>query len=197
MPLEVSQENISFCQEVSILRGNNNIPLVAEDLIGRRTETVLTVICDREGPQLALEDIDYKDSSQGRAITIKGFVDDEHSIHKVSFNGIDIPVPKEQETSFSFSQALLLGREEDSIAFLTEDVAGNRNEGIIQLEFQRASERVIQPYASMQGLTRLAYLSGRNDSALDAGPLMPARTTRPFGDAVNEDGLASIFLRRT
>ena len=121
-------------------------------------------------------------------------MDDEHSIHKVSFNGIDIPVPKEQETSFSFSQALLLGREEDSIAFLTEDVAGNRNEGIIQLEFQRASERVIQPYASMQGLTRLAYLSGRNDSALDAALFCRPRTTRPFGDAVNEDGSASILL---
>ena len=47
-----------FLSRSIFLRGNNNIPLVAEDLIGRRTETVLTVICDREGPQLALEDID-------------------------------------------------------------------------------------------------------------------------------------------
>jgi hypothetical protein len=196
VPQEVALKEVSFCQEVSIYRGRNDVTLIAEDLIGRRTETVLTVVCDREGPQLVLDDINYRDSTQGRAVTIKGFVDDEHPIHKVSFNEVNIPVPKEQETSFSFSQPLLLGRDEDTIAFLTEDIAGNKNEGIILLEFPRAGVHIIQPPIALHSPTRLAYLSGQNDSVLDAGSLMAVREPRPFGNMSHGDNLSHISLAR-
>jgi len=171
VPLEVSQEEVSFCQEVAIHRGRNSVPLVTEDLVGRRTELTVTVICDREGPQLAIKDVDYRDSGQGRELTLQGYIDDDHFIRKVTFNGMEVPLP--QETSVFFSHVLVLGRDENTIAFLTEDVAGNRNEGIILLEFPQTGEQVVLPHNRLHGLTRLARYSGSDHSVTDAGSLMP------------------------
>ena len=195
IPVEVSSREISFCQEVPVQPGVNAIRVVAEDLVGHSSEQVVLVIADREGPQLGLEDVQYKDVARGREITVQGTVDDEHTIRRLSLNGIDVPIPPDSSTSFPFSQVLVLDQREDRIAFLAEDVAGNRNEGLILLEFPKAVRGGVHDPDTLNGLPQVAYLTGQGLPVSDLGRLrISERRLLGVTDDVRTDAAPTVLL---
>ena len=140
LPMDVSMAEVSFCMDVPVDRGENRIPVTAEDLLGRVVEEVVTVQVDREGPQLGIRDIRlHEETERSLVLVLDGIVDDEYAVRRLAFNGVDVPIPAGMERSFAFSRRLTLARGESRITFLAEDEAGNRNEGVIELEIPGAA----------------------------------------------------------
>ena len=85
---EMASQEISFEQELTLEEGRNNIVIVAEDLLGGRTETVVPVALKREGPVIAVSEARIIQQEGRRLVRVTGEVRDPAGIASVSVGGV-------------------------------------------------------------------------------------------------------------
>jgi tetratricopeptide (TPR) repeat protein len=124
-PLELSQKEVSFQEEILLRQGKNVITLQSEDILGKTSSPLtIQVKVDREGPLVFLE----VQRTGSNALSVTGAVYDQSPLAKLTlhdrtraFDGTNFTRVAEQ-----FSPARL---KEAVIQFEAEDILGNKTRG--------------------------------------------------------------------
>jgi hypothetical protein len=124
-PLELSQKEVSFQEEILLRQGKNVITLQSEDILGKTSSPLtIQVKVDREGPLVFLE----VQRTGSNALSVTGAVYDQSPLARLTlhnrtraFDGANFTRVEEQ-----FSPSLL---KEAVIQFEAEDILGNKTRG--------------------------------------------------------------------
>ena len=127
-PLELSQKEVSFQEEILLRQGKNVITLHAEDILGKTSSPLtIQVKVDREGPLVFLEA--QRNGTNGLSVT--GAVYDQSPLARLTlhdrthaFDGAHFTRVEEL-----FSSALL---KEAVVRFEAEDILGNKTRGSLK-----------------------------------------------------------------
>ncbi len=169
LPIELAQPLFPFSRKVFIGRGDRQIQVESRDLVGRITVATVTLRVDREGPQVAVEEIRCRDPLSCTEVIVAGYVDDVSEISWVSIGGQRLP--NSGLSAFAFNQAVLLERATRSIDFTAEDILGNRTQGKIRIPPADSFET--SPSQPLTGLPQVAMVGSLN-RALDVAPYLLA-----------------------
>jgi hypothetical protein len=131
LPVELAQPSVRFRYRVLLGRDDTEIRIESEDLVGRRTVEIVTLLVDREGPQLGIDEILCSEPIACKEVTVRGYVDDASEIVWVSIGGKRVTAPN--LSSFGFEETILLDQATRKVFFATEDIVGNRTEGDIRI----------------------------------------------------------------
>lgn len=121
--VDVSSPQIPFAEEVPLVAGRNQIPVVVTDLMGKSTQVLLTIDVDRAGPVIRIDSPAEGGFSSGEEISFRGVAYDDGGLAKLTLNGREIACDGAVE--FEIEQTVSLGRQEDKIVVQARDLAGN------------------------------------------------------------------------
>ena len=118
--IDVSAPHITFNMNIRLRLGENKIVVKAQDLTGKSTQAIKTVISDRTGPIVSIEDVI---PTTGRVI-IKGYAYDDIGIKGFSINGFEIC--PETTKDMTIDTSVNIPPDLTTLTLFTEDIAGNR-----------------------------------------------------------------------
>ena len=132
LPVELSAKTVRLKKEVPLQRGRNEIKVHASDLTGKTTEKIITVIVDRKGPLVTIEEQEI----QGNKVIISGFISDSTGIRSFSINGKPVKLEDNSRSTGSnnhsaagseveFRQEIPLVKMANTIFLKAEDLAEN------------------------------------------------------------------------
>lgn len=122
----VAEPKIAFSQRLDLEPGENTVTVTVRDLLGRTATRMLTVLVDREGPRLSVEDI--QPGPRPDTVQVTGFVDDLSGLEKVELNGQPTAVGADN----GFRAVVTLAGQQE-FRFRAADKAGNTTTGTIHL----------------------------------------------------------------
>ncbi|QTA81718.1 Caspase domain-containing protein [Desulfonema limicola] len=123
--IDLSGQVIDFKQEISLSPGKNDIMLEARDLTGKITKTTHTIMCDRAGPILNIDDILH---SSGSEYILKGYAYDDSQIRNITVNKKIISENPGSEVLIDYSFQLASN---EKIEITALDAAGNQTRAVL------------------------------------------------------------------
>lgn len=121
--LEGSQKRIPFRRSLTLTQGRHTIEVVARNLLGRVTKRRVVIHVDREGPMIAVDQIERdKALAGGQAVTISGSIYDKTGVSELVINGRRIPIKVKHEVFFS--ERFITDR--NDLELVTKDRLGNQ-----------------------------------------------------------------------
>ena len=55
--IPLSRQEITFEQEIPLIYGENQISIIAEDLLGKKAEATIVLTSDTDGPQVTIDEV--------------------------------------------------------------------------------------------------------------------------------------------
>lgn len=99
--LEGSEKRVAFKEGLRLPQGRHSIAVEAKNLMGKTAERTVSICVDREGPLVALEEIQMDEDRTGKRVTIRGSAYDESQVFGLTINGKAVPVRKGAEVLFT------------------------------------------------------------------------------------------------
>ena len=116
VPVEQAVKQRVFTVEVPLREGENVIPIIATDLVGKTTEQNLEIFCDLSGPLIEILQMD----SEGENKVINGVVSDTGGLHSLTINGRPWEI-----TGKSPAYSFKLTQPKGGVTLVATDRAGN------------------------------------------------------------------------
>ncbi|MDP2647073.1 MAG: CsgG/HfaB family protein [Desulfobacterales bacterium] len=129
--IDVSSREISFDMQVPVLTGTNHIPVVATDLSGKQTRTVVTVNVDRTGPVITIDTPAEGDPIAAGQVYLSGYALDDSGLDELIINGQ--PFPGDGTRKMRIEKTVSLQPGETRLAVAVKDKAGNTTSAVIAL----------------------------------------------------------------
>ena len=82
-PVEKAEKEISFSREIQLEDGSNLIRVLAEDLLGNRSEATVTVVAKRDGPGITLSEVIPEERGGKRFVKVTGEITDSAGIRRI------------------------------------------------------------------------------------------------------------------
>lgn len=191
-PFELSAKNVRLKKEVPLQRGRNEIKIFASDLTGKTTEKIITVIVDRKGPLVAIEEQEI----QGDKVIISGFISDSTGIRSFTINGKPVNIENNSRASgngydgdigseVKFRHEILLVKMAETIVLKAEDLAENMTIGELNIApriFNNKRYPRFHRYPKMNGFIRNASyrtVTGRTITDRNVNPRIPVKDNTP------------------
>ena len=121
--MDVSEPEIPFRVKVPLIPGENRIPVQAEDLTGKISQTFISVHVDRRGPVISLDEPFEDPSSPESAVMVTGYASDISGLTELEINSIKIPLPGAKE--FRIRQRIPIESGQKELIVKVRDRAGN------------------------------------------------------------------------
>jgi len=116
--LEGSKKDIPFKKALSLSQGEHAVEVTAQNLPGKINKQRIIIHVDREGPVIAIEDI----QSGSENLIISGSLYDGAGISELKINGKSVNIQKEKEVFFTHK----LIADKDNINLTAFDLLGNQ-----------------------------------------------------------------------
>jgi TolB-like protein len=129
--VELSAKRLSFERELPLKDGKNDILVRAVDLTGKKSERLLHVVSDREGPVIVVEDAERLGENR---IRLSGSLADSSDISSFSINGAEVPLKRkplegdEAPGQWGFAHEV---EATDAVTLKALDAAGNATAGAL------------------------------------------------------------------
>ncbi len=82
-PIERGEKEIAFSHDVPLEDGSNHIRVVVEDLLGNRSEALVTVISKHDGPGITLSEVVPEEHEGKRFVKVTGEINDSAGIRRI------------------------------------------------------------------------------------------------------------------
>ncbi len=164
--MEHSQKQVAFQKKLVLAQGRHVVDVEAYNIVGGRTGRQVTIVADREGPMISVEQIALKESSSGKQITLAGSLYDQAGVVYLRINGRQLSIQTGTEVSFTHQ----LSTDADELEFIAGDKLGNITTARISLTGLRADADIRPVYAG---------LSSDLDNSLQAAFFGPRDTLPP------------------
>lgn len=186
--IELASKHIPFKRKVLLKRGSNEIEVTATNLAGKSATKRLTILVDREGPVINLEQPIEEAAVEKAELEIKGTVSDQSGVSSFQIDGRDVPVPKAQVASFSHIVKLKEGP--NKLTMVAKDAAGNETLGELNIALGAKAKRETIKAARWRpgGMVRLASSSQQFS---DVGFIYAAAAADTFPPKISIKGLTS------
>jgi len=126
--IELGELEVPFRAAVPVPLGTRTVTVVATDLLGNRSESVISITGDREGPVVAVQDIVV---AREREITVSATVQDTAGLAAVEIAGVELV--RDSSPLLRIHQRLV--RPADGrIPFRAQDLLGNETTGTLVLD---------------------------------------------------------------
>jgi hypothetical protein len=127
--LERSQKQVAFQKKLILTQGRHVVDVEAYNIVGGRTSQQLTIVVDREGPMISVEQIAVKTGSSGKQITLAGSLYDQAGLAGLRINGRQLSIKAGTEVSFTHQ----LSTDANELEFIGGDSLGNNTTARISL----------------------------------------------------------------
>jgi len=129
-----SQKQVAFQQKMALAQGRHIIEVEATNITGKRTRQQVTIVVDRQGPLISLEDLSVKAGSTGKQITLAGSLYDPAGVAGLRINGRQISLQTGTEASFTYQASA----DVDELEVIANDILGNNTTAQISLSGLKA-----------------------------------------------------------
>lgn len=127
--IDGSAPEVYFSEEIPIVAGRNDIPVVVTDLMGNSTKSLLTITVDRVGPIIRINEPVEGDFAPGAEVLLKGYANDDAGVAELAVNGQ--PLFCDGKPEVKIERAVSLGSGENDIVVQAKDGVGNITTAII------------------------------------------------------------------
>jgi TolB-like protein len=161
--LERSQKQVAFQKILILAQGRHDVEVEAYNIVGKRASQQVTIVVDREGPMISIEQVTVKEGSSGKQITLTGFLYDPAGVVDLRINGQQLSIKPGTEVSFAHQ----LSTEADELEFIGGDRLGNNTTARISLTGLQAADDSRVIYAGLSsdlGYPVQAAVFGKQDN---------------------------------
>lgn len=154
-PVEKSEKELRFIQQIELEDGSNEIKILVEDLLGKRSEMTVMVNAKRDGPGITLSEVVPEERNGTRFVRVTGEVADSAGIRRIIVGTKEFS----PDDSKSFRLDVSVERTSDSPAYLVRafDVLGNETVAAIDLsQVIRAEQEAVESARKRAELERIA-----------------------------------------
>jgi TolB-like protein len=161
--LERTLKKFRFEEKISLSQGRHLIEIEAENLVDKITRKQVVIVVDREGPVVAIDQIEWLENSSGNQVVIGGLVRDEAGVADLTINGRPVSIRRGIEVYFQ--KKLLIER--DVLTFAAKDTLENETRAQIpvrRFRSHRDKRRLLACANCEEGPIRLAGIFGAEDT---------------------------------
>jgi tetratricopeptide (TPR) repeat protein/TolB-like protein len=127
--LEHSQKQVAFQKKMVLAQGRHVVEVEAYNIVGKRASQQVTIVVDREGPMISLENVAVKKGLSGKQIALAGFLFDQAGVVDLRINGHQLSIKPGTEVSFTYQ----LSTDAAEIELIGGDRLGNNTTARISL----------------------------------------------------------------
>jgi tetratricopeptide (TPR) repeat protein/TolB-like protein len=127
--LERSQKQVAFQKKLALTQGRHDVKVEAYNIVGKRASQQVTIVVDREGPMISLENVTVKKGLSGKQIELAGFLYDQSGVVELRINGQQLPIKPGTEVPFTYQ----LSTDADELELIGGDRLGNNTTARISL----------------------------------------------------------------
>ena len=143
--MDRSRKQLAFEKKMALAQGRHVIEVEAYNIVGGRSSQQVTIVVDREGPMISIENLTLKAGSSGRQVTLAGSLYDQAGVAALRINGRDLLIQTGTEVSFTYQ----LSTDTDALEFTAGDILGNHTTARISLTDLRADDDTRMIYAGL------------------------------------------------
>jgi TolB-like protein len=127
--MQGAQKLFRFEEKLALSQGRHAIKIEAENLIGKITKQTLIIHVDREGPVIAIDQIELVHNISGKQVLIGGSMYDEAGVAELTINGRQISFTGGIEVRFKKKMAI----DRDVLEFAAKDTLENETTAQISI----------------------------------------------------------------